>query len=296
MLNFLRQYYPFQYKDQSETTDNNHVEEETEPQEEAEYLEDEQHQTEEEQSNYSKITEMLDQAQHLYSHKNKQSYLVKASQLNQVEIFPYIYQRNIISSHIQNIQNGLQESQMMYHNLILCHIEGDEYTIMDGQHRLYSFKHLPLDLTENLMIQVDVLSFPENSPEIMRHYKYINTNIQIETQQLVQDTAYVELIFELKKAFPNCIVPAKKTTKKNYKPPQHSICEEMLKVELQKKQVLIDYTKDELIQEFQDINDKMSEYVEEHCNMHERKQCYSKQFYLGIQFPLCLHNLKKCHT
>jgi len=293
MFSLLRSYFGPSEEENTNEMEHSHPDETEQEEDMSMYASSEEETNAQYYSIYSLFFEPHDQVQKLYSHKNKDVFLLPASLLNQVTILPYKYQREINTSHIQNIQQGLMESQMMYHNLILCHIDKEEITIMDGQHRLESLKSLPPGLADELMIQVDILTFDEHTNDIMRHYKYINTNVQIQPERLLQDVAYVDFIFLLKRQFPDCFVATNKRGKKPKKTPQQYINEDDFKKECQQRQCLDRYQPEELVQQLITINNEMatSNKIDEHCMAIERRQCVAKHFYLGIQFPYCLDQL-----
>ncbi len=226
---------------------------------------------------YALTLNFLESQTLLYTTQNKKVYIVKGSELINKTFIPYKFQRHLDIKHVENIASGIIESKMMYHPIILGYVLNTEVSVLDGQHRLNALKQVPIDILQDVEVQIDLIQFPEDSIEVSQMYKNINTRLEIDQDILNQEQEYISLLYMLKECFPKCI-----TSKKTY---VHHINENEL-LEALKKYKILSREKDlkNIVDNFQNLNQRMKKLTNE-LSLVDRKMCDSKDFYIGIEFP-----------
>ena len=216
----------------------------------------------------------------------KTSFIVCAGNVLPFDLKPYKYQRQLLERHVQTIAKGIEQSKIMFHPIILGY-NGmkNSLTILDGQHRYQALKRVSPETLRTLMVQLDVIFFPDNDAEIMTFYKNINTNVPIDPDKLQDELKYVALLEKIKAEFKDNIKVFVKDDKE--KTPQHIVIDTWLKEELQYKEILATHTEDQVVAKLLAINNKLK-LQEKHMTMIERRMCARNNFYLGVRWPAAI--------
>lgn len=229
-------------------------------------------------------------AETYYNNRDKYTFIVKAKELLKYDFKPYKYQRSLMQKHVDAIAQGISQSKMMFHPIILGYIKNKDnraLMIVDGQHRWKALRNLPPSLQASLDVQIDVIIFPDNDEEIMNYYKYINTNVPIDPNKLQQELQYVSLVLAIKNRFPNNI----KTYSKEAKDvPQHYVVDTWLKEELQYRELLSKFTTEEILNRFAQTNEllKQQPSLLNSLSMIETRMCKRDNVYIGVAWPLAI--------
>jgi hypothetical protein len=217
----------------------------------------------------------------------KTSYVLSADKVLPFDLKPYKYQRQLLERHVQTIANGIEQSKIMFHPIILGYNgHKNSLTILDGQHRYQALKRLSPNSLQTLMVQLDVIFFPDNDSEIMTFYKNINTNVPIDPAKLQDELKYVALLEKIKAEFKDNIKVFVKDDKD--KTPQHIVIDTWLKEELQYREILNTYTEDQVLARLHDINETIAKSPSTNLSMIERRMCVRNNFYLGVKWPAAI--------
>ena len=228
-------------------------------------------------------------------HRNKTTFVATAANLIRFDIKPFKYQRKLMERHVQCIADGIQQSGIMFHPIIMSYIKSrGTLTIVDGQHRWNAIRRLPQALLDNLQVQIDVIKFPDNDEEIMKYYKYINTNVPIDQTQLQKELDYVALIDKIKQDFPGSIQTYSKSVSQNQSVPQHFVIDSWLKEELQYRDILNKMQPETVVTKLHEINQQFANDTEllKSLTAIETRMCKRSIMFLGVNWPKCIDMLE----
>lgn len=236
------------------------------------------------------------QAHNAFKHKtqNKLVYILTADKAVQFDLKPYKYQRKLMERHIQCIANGIADSKMMFHPIILAYNDVDKsLTILDGQHRWNALKRVDSSILPEITVQIDVIVFQDNDNDIMQTYKNINTNVPIDQSRMNEEMKYVNLVESIKQAFPKGLRSFSKDLKDPI--PQHFIVDSYLKEELQYRQVLDKADTQDVIETLGWVNEhiKRDADLQLSLNLIDGKICKRDNMFLGVSWPLAMDLLEK---
>lgn len=223
--------------------------------------------------------------------ENQISYSISADKVIDFELNSFKYQRKLMERHIESIANGLEKSLKFYHPITLAvDDKTDTITILDGQHRWNALKKIDRKLLSEIELQFNVIYFPDASDtDIMNVYKNINTSIPIDPHVLNKEMSYINLVDDIKKAFPkDCIRAFNKQLKATEDYPQNFIIDNYLKEELQYINVLDNATPKDIILHLKTINEFFKNNEKDaifNLGIGESRNVKANDFYLAIKWP-----------
>ena len=108
----------------------------------------------------------------------KDVHVIKAQDLFECKLEPYFGQRHIDMIHVDNIANGIINSEGLFHSIILLNIiPRYEIVIIDGLHRYIAISQLSEELRNRVNIQVDVINIKKEDDKLLSVLnKCIHTN------------------------------------------------------------------------------------------------------------------------
>ena len=230
---------------------------------------------------------------------NQITYSISADKIIDFDLKSFKYQRKLMQRHIDTIANGLEKSLKFYHPITLAvEDESNTISILDGQHRWNALKKIDRSLLSQIDLQFNVIYFNGVSDsDIMKVYKNINTSVPIDPKTLSREMDYINLVDDIKKAFPkDCIRSFNKELKEKDDYPQNFIIDSFLKEELQYVKVLDYFNCKEIISKLQVINEEIKSNETEAINnlsIGETKNITRNNFYLAIKWPSCINSLVK---
>jgi hypothetical protein len=228
-----------------------------------------------------------------YTTQDKFVYVTQASKIRHVKLVPFKYQRRLMERHVQCIAQGIQMSKVMFHPIVLAFVpELQSLTILDGQHRWHALQQVPEEIAAQVLVQFDVIVFENDDSQIMKYYKYINTNVPIDSNRLNEELRYVAVVDQLKKQFGNGIRSFSKELKGDQLP-QNCVVDTYLKEELQYREILTKMTEAQLIAKLVYINENLKQDQKLVFNLSniDARICKRDNMYLGINWPYSIHLL-----
>jgi hypothetical protein len=245
-------------------------------------------------SKYDNICEMLGTSRWTFL-DGKQSFIVTAETLVNMQLNSYWAQREKDKSHIMTISQGIKNSRGLYHPIILANIiPRKSFVILDGQHRYDALFYISKKQREEISIQVDVLSFEQDDDEwILQNYEWINTARSISKQDLDDEKTLALIVDQISKKFKHengrrligdYVIKNKQNSKVNIKD---------LKSEMVKRMNIFNphlTNPDRIISEIISYNDTFHENKDINLSKirvgHKVKdECIERKFWLGINFP-----------
>lgn len=253
-------------------------------------------------SKYENISEMLGPPRWNFS-DGKQSFIVTAETLVNMQLNSYWAQREKDKTHIMTISQGIKNSRGLYHPIILANIiPRKEFVILDGQHRYDALFYISKKQREEISIQVDVLSFEQDDDEwILQNYEWINTARGISKQDLDDERKLALVVDQISKKFKHgngrkligdYVIKNKQNSKVNIK----ELKSEMVK----RMNIFKPYltNPDRIISEIIYYNDTFHENKDVNLSKtrvgHKVKdECIERKFWLGINFPQWLDEVSR---
>ena len=228
-----------------------------------------------------------------YTTQMKLVYVTQASKIRHVQLVPFKYQRRLMERHVQCIAQGIQMSKVMFHPIVLAFVpETQSLTILDGQHRWHALQQVPEEIAAQVLVQFDVIMFDNDDTQIMKYYKYINTNVPIDSNRLNEELRYVALVEQIKQQFGKGIRSFSKELKDDQLP-QNCVVDTYLKEELQYREMLTKMTEAQLIAKLVYINESLKndkDLVFQLSNI-DARICKRDNMFLGINWPHSMHLL-----
>lgn len=219
----------------------------------------------------------------LYEINNKGFYVLPINKLKNMNIVPYRHQRVFNSEHVDTLKKGIIKTGYLYHPIILVNIEDRcEISIIDGQHRFKALKALLADgVSENIMVQFEVITSRDDDASIMEIYRNVNTCEPIDMKKIISDQDYVNFIQKIKHRFGRKVIVEKD---KQYR---HYLIESKLKDELMRYDLLLKYPSDVLMNKIISMNDELKEMalLLNKITPIEKQRCEKYDFWLGTDFP-----------
>ena len=227
----------------------------------------------------------------LYKIKNKTVYNIELKEFDNFILNSYRHQREVVSKHITVLESGIKKTGYLYHPIILCDIPSRrELTIIDGQHRYNALCNVRRkDKSFNMSVEFEIIELGnEDDSKVMDIYRNVNTCEPVDMRRLLQEKDYVDFIQRLKDKFGGSVIVDKKNRMKYY------LLERELKKELMSNEMLVEFGNEELYNKIIKMNETEKRRVIREKEVSDKviEKCKNTNFWLGVNFPEWLENIK----
>ena len=233
----------------------------------------------------------------------KSVYKISADAFIALDLDSYKDQRAKDGSHINSLKEGIASTQDTFHNFNIYHIEGESFTIADGQHRYEALKRLNKSVRKGITVWIFVYEFDVEDDEYnFELFTKINTAKGINKNELDVKAKARNLTRAIQTRFGKYRgydrITEEKTEQQyshwwrisylqlnNYIETNWSVFERFTEVEILER--LERYNK--RVSDSPNLFIKKKGVTKDEC----KNKCISFNFFLGVNFPQCFDDIFK---
>lgn len=233
----------------------------------------------------------------------KSVYKISAEAFIDLDLDSYKDQRAKDGSHINSLKEGIASTQDTFHNFNIYHIEGESFTIADGQHRYEALKRLNKNVRKGITVWIFVYEFDVEDDEYnFELFTKINTAKGINKNELNIKAKVRDLARAIKSRFGKHRSWDRITEEKTEQ--QHPHWWRLSYLQLNNYietnwSVFERFTEDEILERLEKYNNRIARspnqffktngVTKDEC----KSKCISFNFFLGVNFPKCFDDIFK---